>query len=359
MSPGRGAEGRGRLVAVAVLAACLGLVGGGLGAWAVYARLGPATSTTTVPIKGEASGASVSSLAAAAAPSLVTVVTQPVTAQGLLGGSAGFANGFVVSADGLIVTTAHAVQGASRLRVGLADGRPFDCVIAATDVPHGLVVLRAVGATNLTPLGFASAPAQPGDTVIAVSRPPLGATSLGLGTVSSTGRAVEIDRAAATSVLDALTVDAAAEPQADGAPLLDGSGKVTGVVVTVTGATAPPGLTALSARAASALVDRAGSGGHTAGPAFGADSALVDPATAAASGLPAGALVRSVDASGAMAAAGIHPGDIVTSVNGVAIDSGHPLDAAALQLSVGQHVRLTVVSAGVTRTVDVVVGSGP
>jgi S1-C subfamily serine protease len=58
-----------------------------------------------------------------------------------------------------------------------------------------------------------------------------------------------------------------------------------------------------------------------------------------------------------MAAAGIHSGDVVTTVNGAAIDATHPLDALTLGFTPTQQVTVAVFSAGASRTVTVAVGS--
>src|SRR5205807_6996617 len=121
-----------QLLAAVVLSACLGLIGGAAAAWGIYQRLGPAQRLVQVGGPGGGSGTApaVGSLVADVAPAVVEVVTRPVSASDLLAPAQGFASGFVVSGDGLVVTSAHAVQGATRLRIALNDGRVADAVIA-------------------------------------------------------------------------------------------------------------------------------------------------------------------------------------------------------------------------------------
>ncbi|HZU80165.1 MAG TPA: S1C family serine protease, partial [Acidimicrobiales bacterium] len=108
---------------------------------------------------------------------------------------------------------------------------------------------------------------------------------------------------------------------------------------------------------AAALI-QAVSGNATAGqPTFGANSVLLDPATAASAHIPVGALVRGVTPGGPAAAAGLAPGDVVTAVDGVAIDASHPFDAAALGLSPQQQVTVTLWRAGGSQTLTLTVGS--
>jgi len=351
-----------RIVAGVILAALLGAVGGGLAAWAIYQHFGPGERTITQFVTGPASskGETIGQLAQSEAASVVSIATQPTTASGLAGGNAGFADGVVVSSDGLILTSAHAVKGATQLRVGLADGRGFDAVIAGTDSAHGLVALRALDATGLTPISLASAPPSVGDAAIAVFRPPEGQLSVTVGTVSAIGQTVTTDSVTGASLTDAITVDATAEPGADGAPVINSGGQLIGVISTVTGATAPPGITALSLTAARALL--AAATGGTPGPSgsFGAEAIYLDPAHAAAAGLPSGALVEAVVPGGPASQAGLQPGDIVTGVDGVSVDATHPFDPGSLGLSPGESAVLTVVRGGGSPlTVLLVVGTGP
>ena len=359
--------GRRTLVAAVVLSACLGLIGGAAAAWGIYQRYGPVQHIVEVPQapagkSSDGSAPTVGSIADAATPSVVKVLTQPVSPSDLVGGQPrGFAVGFVASSDGLVVTSAHAVEGATRLRVALADGHVYDAVVAGADVAHGIAVLRAVGASGLSPLGFASGVPRPGDLAVAVGAPAFGGVSVTSGTISSVGRSLGIPGSGQTptEVLDAMTVDATPDPTDDGAPLLDAAGDVVGVVVVGTGDPALPGLVALSGRDASALVDRLSHGGTSVRPTFGVVAVLLDPATAAAAGLPQGALIRSVAPDGPAAAAGLRTGDVVTAVNGVQVDAGHPLDPAALGIDAGQTVSLSVTRAGQQITASITVLDGP
>jgi S1-C subfamily serine protease len=337
------------LLPAIVLSICLGLIGGAAAAWGIYQHYGPVERVITTqppsnPGGSQAAAAGAGAAASAAAPAVVKVLTQAVAPADLLGQPKGFAVGFVASSDGLVVTSAHALEGATQLHVATSDGHVYSAVVAGADVAHGIAVLRAVGATELPSLGFASAAARPGDLVVAVGAPPFGGVSVNSGTVSSVGRSLSIPAGgpAAAEVLDAMTVDATPDPQGDGGPLLDAAGQVVGVVVNVTGDPALPGVVALSGRDAAALVDRLSHGGTSQRPTFGVVGVLLDPATAAAAGLPSGALVRSVATGGPGEKAGLVKGDVVTAVNGVAVDASHPLDPAALGLEAGQTVSLSV-----------------
>ena len=153
----------------------------------MYSHFGPVERVVTETKTG-GGAVSVGDIATAVLPSLVTISTQPVTAAGLATGSAtGLTEGFAVSSDGLIVTSAHAVRGATRLRVATADGKGYDATIAASDIADGIVVLRAAGASGLTPLHFAAQDPRIGDLAVAVFRPALGTLTTRSGVVAAVG----------------------------------------------------------------------------------------------------------------------------------------------------------------------------
>lgn len=349
------------LLAVVVLSAVIGVVGGAAGAWAVYERLGPATerivSTGGQPLGAGSGALTYGAIAERAAPSLVKVATRPLTASGLAQSDAGVAAGFVAG-DGLVVTSAHAIAGATQLRLAFADGHSVAATVAGSDDAHGIAVLRPADSRGLTPLSFAdfsANPPRPGDLVIAVSSPPFASLAVSTGTVSSTDTVLSVPGTPATTLEDVTTVDGVADPRDDGAPLLDGSGNVVGVIVARPGG-GPPGLLALSGRAAADLVGRLSRGDTSAPLSFGIDYRIIDPGTAAVLGLPAGALVRSVSSGSPAAAAGILPDDVVVDVEGTPIDAAHPLVPSAFGLSSGQRVTLTIVRAGQRQGVSLIVG---
>jgi S1-C subfamily serine protease len=354
-----------RLLSAVVLAILVGGLIGGAAAWAIYQHYGPVERIVYQQITGSSGSQAqtVGQLAQANAASVVTIATQPVTPGDLAAGTASLVDGVIVSGKGLILTSAHAVQNASQLRVGLADGRGYDAVIAEIDLTHGLAMLRittptGVTPTGLTPISFAASPPSIGDEAIALSRTASGGLSVGVGDVSAVGLTVTTDTSSTTdqSVQGAISIDATPEPDADGAPVLDGGGNLIGIVTTITQAPAPAGLTALSLSAASALLTSV-SGGATQG-SFGVEATYIDPATAAAADLTPGALIEAVDPGGPAAGIdGLQVGDIVTSVNGISINATHPFDPAGLGLGPGDIAELTVVRGTSTRTIALTVGT--
>jgi S1-C subfamily serine protease len=345
------------LIAAVALSACVGLAGGALGAWAIYSRFGPAERVVTqlVTTNGKGSGATltVTAIAQQKASGVVQVITQPQTVTNLGPGASGFANGCLVSSDGLVITTIHAVHGATNLRVSTADGHAYPAIIVRTDTTHGVALLRAVGAQGLTPLSLASDVPRAGDLVLSVAHPPFSSLAVSTGTVSSTGGTITLadGEPPLESVIE---VDGTPDPRDDGAPLLNGAGDVVGVVVSA--GAASPGIVAFSGRAAAQLVTRVIAGAQSQ-PTVGADSMILDPATAASADTPPGALIVSVVAAGPAAVAGLAAHDVVTSVDGTPVDATHPFDALALGLDPEQQVTLVVWRAGRTISLTLTVGT--
>ncbi len=349
MKAGTGRASGTRLLAAVVLSACVGVIGGGLGAWGVYSHFGPVERVVTETKTG-GGAVSVGDIATAVLPSVVTISTQPVTASGLATGSdTGLTQGFAVSSDGLIVTSAHAVRGATRLRVAGTDGKGYDATIAANDASDGIVVLRAAGASGMTPLHFAAQDPRIGDLAVAVFRPALAALTTRSGIVSAIGLNASDGNA---ELGDLLSVDATAAPQADGAPLVDGTGAVTGVVTSVSSAT---GVMAASGRDAATLVSSVQRGSTRPTGSFGVTSVLVDASVSAAASLPQGALIQSVSSTGA-AASLLQPGDVVTAVNGTSVVSVGGFQPGDFGLLVGDKATLQVTGpGGISRTLTVTV----
>ena len=352
------ARPRDRLIAAVVLSSVIGLVGGGLAAWGIYARFGPVERVIVQTVVGSGNGSgdtlTAGAIAQAKSVSVVEVLTQPVTVGSLASGPTGIVDGFVVSANGLVLTSIHAIKGAATLRIATASGHSYPATIVKADPNSGVVLLQAVGAKNLTPLVFATVSPRVGDLAIAVAHTPFSPVTLSTGTISSVGIAVTSRTVSRSS--RPLTVDATPDSRQDGAPLLNGNGDVIGVVVNADGAA--PGVVALSMTAASDLLTSATGGRQCAVANLGADSEVVDPATAAAADVPVGALILSVTIGGPAATAGLLVGDVVTAVGSTTIDATHPFDPTVLGLAPDQQVTITVYRNGTTKTLELVVGSG-
>ena len=176
-------------------------------------------------------------VAADAAGSVVTIATEqagtfdPFTGSA---GSTGSGSGFVVSADGLILTNNHAINGASTITVTFENGRQVAGTVVASDAQLDLALVR-VASTGLTPLALGdSSKLMIGEVAIAIGSP-LGTFSdtITQGIVSGLGRTIDVGDGLSrrtTHLTGLIQTDAAINPGNSGGPLLDAAGKVIGIV---------------------------------------------------------------------------------------------------------------------------------
>jgi serine protease Do len=148
----------------------------------------------------------------------------------------GSGSGFIVSGDGLIVTSWHVIAGAGSVTAVLADGTDLVATVVKTDETHDVAVLD-VTATGLPALTLATSRVEIGETVIAAG------TALGefpdtimVGVISGLDRSIDVGVGrSARSLSGVLQTDAALNPGMSGGPLLDLAGHVVGVNTAVAG----------------------------------------------------------------------------------------------------------------------------
>jgi S1-C subfamily serine protease len=148
--------------------------------------------------------------------------------------STGVGSGFIVSANGLILTNNHVVTGATSLTVVLYDNRSLTATVVSADSTHDLALVK-VDATGLTPVTLGdSSSVQVGQLAIAIGSP-LGTftDSVTQGIVSGLNRSITVSDPSTRSQEDLsglIQTDAAINPGNSGGPLLDASGSVIGII---------------------------------------------------------------------------------------------------------------------------------
>ena len=306
---------RGRLVALLVATALLaGTVGGVVGAR--IADEGDAAVTATPPpaARPPAAGGPTGPSTLAGALDVRTLLAQvePSVVAIRTGGSfrTGTGSGVLLSADGEVLTNAHVVEGSSALRVtlnGESQSRP--AVLVGADEGHDLALLRITGAEGLpvAKLGR-SADLQVGDDVVAIGNALglRGAPTVTRGIVSALDRTLD-------NLTGLIQTDAAINPGNSGGPLVNAAGQVVGINTAISGAGQNIGF-AIPIDQALPIIDRLRTGASA--PAAGyLGVALDDPPDGSR-----GALIVEIVPGSPADAAGLRPGDVVTSLGGKEVD---------------------------------------
>ncbi len=350
------------MLAGAAAALLLGLIAGGGGAYLLIRHFGLTTAPPVIVhsvTKSPSGGSSVAAIAANISPAVVQVVRESAAATPPI--PADVSSGFLVGSTGVVVTSEGAVDGASGLAVLLNSGQVLPATVAGSDPATGVVLLQVSGSNLPSGLSFGSPPSL-GDAVVAVSHPYGSGLNVDIGTVSQVAMTVTVPDSAAkggSATIDGVAQVNFAEPLgSSGGPLVNSAGQVVGVMAgqpmqpTDQGANAGALGFALDASDSQAMVSSLSELGTLPAP-VGVVARLLDPSSAAALGLPAGAQVVSVVAGSAAATSGLLPGDVVTAVNGKAVEAAgrapaYPSLADLLRsYGAGASVTLTIYRASV------------
>jgi S1-C subfamily serine protease len=332
----------------------------------------PGIAPGTPPSSGGQSGTLTPQQAAAAAAVSKGLVDITTT---LSGGSRGAGTGVVLSADGLVLTNHHVVEGATSVRAtDVGNGQTYDATVLGYDATHDVAVIRLTGASGLTvaPLGDSST-VQVGDKVVAVGNAGgVGGTPSAVpGTVTGLDKSItvrdEVD-GSSRRLSGLIEVDAAIQPGDSGGALVDAGGKVVGIITAGSvspssgdGSTAVDGY-AVPINQARSIAQQIIAGQPSSTVHIGATGYLgvqVLPGSglgSAVSGVP----VAGVVSGSAAEQAGIQPGDVITGINGTAVTSTADLHAALASHKPGDSVTVAWTDqSGQDHTASVRLGSGP
>jgi serine protease Do len=267
----------------------------------------------------------------------------------------GQGSGFIVGADGLVLTNAHVVRGAKDVTVKLADRREFQARALGIDRQTDVAVLK-IDAHGLptTPLGD---PRQlrVGEWVLAIGSPFGFDNSVTVGVVSAKGRSLPDDGA-----VPFIQTDAAVNPGNSGGPLFNARGEVVGINSQIFSRTGGyEGLSfAIPIDVAVRVKDQIVASGHATHARMGVAVQEVNQALADSFGLdrPERALVSGVEPGGPADKADLKPGDVIRKLDGQATVASGDLPAWLGQDSPGQQVQLEVWRQGRHRTLSARLG---
>jgi serine protease Do len=221
-------------------------------------------------------------------------------------------SGFVIRADGLIVTNRHVVNGASKIRVHLPDGRDLPAKLLGADAVTDIALLK-VNVANLPALRLGTSQSiSVGDPVIAIGNPFGLGQSVSAGIISARGRTLEDD-----PYIDFLQTDAAINHGNSGGPLMSPEGIVVGVTSAIfspSGGSVGLGF-AIPAETVSSVIAQLESKGRVERGYLGISAQEPTPMLAKALGMKTatGALITAVDPAGP-AMGTFAPGDVLLAI---------------------------------------------
>ena len=324
---------------IVVLALVAGLLGGILGGDATKGLISSGVNLVSSTSTIERTPDSVAGIAARVLPSVVSIETMSKD-----GGGSG--SGFVIDPNGYLLTNNHVVADALTIKVILNDGREFAAKILGRDESYDLAVLK-IKVTGLKALQFGdSEKVQVGDSVIAFGSPLGLSGTVTQGIISAKDRPVTAgDDTSSTSFISALQTDAAINPGNSGGPLVDATGAVIGVNSAIASLgsslgsqTGSIGLGfAIPINQARKTADQLIRDGKATYPVIGV---LVDMNSTSG-----GALISdkasAILAGGPAAKAGLKPGDLITAIDGIKINTPEELIIQIRTHNVGDEVTIT------------------
>jgi serine protease Do len=264
-------------------------------------------------------------------------------------------SGFIISADGFVVTNNHVIDGADEIQVELFEGGPLlDATLIGTDDKTDIALLKVEADRDLPFVGFGdSNVARVGDWVLAIGNP------LGQGFSVSAGIISARERSLRGTYDDYIQTDAAINKGNSGGPLFNMDGEVIGVntaIISPTGGSIGLGFS-MSSNVVTKVVGQLKEFGETRRGWLGVQIQDVDQDIANAVGLDGvkGALVSNVP-DGPAKAAGILAGDVILNFDGRKVKDTRGLVRAVGNAAVGKAVDVEVFRDGQKESLQVVLG---
>jgi serine protease Do len=264
-------------------------------------------------------------------------------------------SGFIISADGLVLTNAHVVDGAKEVTVKLSDHREFKAKVLGADRSSDIAVLK-IDAHNLPSVQLGdSDQLGVGDYVLAIGEP------FGLEETATAGIVSAKGRSLPGGYVPFIQTDAAVNPGNSGGPLFDASGAVVGINAQIySNSGGYQGVSfAIPINLAVQVKDQIVKTGKVAHSRLGVEVQTLNQSLADSFKLPSpnGALVAKVVPDSAAAQAGIKVGDVILKFNGATIVDAGQLSARVGVAAPGDKASLQIWRDGKSMTVNATIGN--
>lgn len=268
----------------------------------------------------------------------------------------GMGTGFIISADGYLLTNHHVIDGADEVKVRLSDRREFPATVVGSDAESDVAVLK-IDASGLPMLRYGdAATVKPGQWAVAIGSPFGFEQSVTAGIVSAVQRS---NPYANQRYVPFIQTDVPINRGNSGGPLLNVSGEVIGINSQIfSNSGGYMGVSfAIPIDVAANVAEQIKKTGSVQRGQVGVEFQATPITAEQARGLSLpdarGALVNTVVAGGPAARAGIEPGDVIRSVDGLDIVQPAELPPLIGSKAPGTKVRLGVIREGRLRTIEV------
>lgn len=328
---------------------------------AAIATIPTAVPAASLPQNAVSTGEDIPAMIARVGDAVVTVENYSNPNQPNMPTSTG--SGAIISPDGFIVTNNHVIEGALQLRVLYADGTSHEATLIGSDPLNDVAVIRVTDAVPaVMTLGDSDALRQ-GETVIAIGSP-LGdyRNTVTVGVVSALNR--NVDDGAPEGLIQ---TDAAINQGNSGGPLLNARGEIVGLNTLVVRGSATTNDTAqglgfaVPATIVRKVADQLIAYGEVRYPFLGITYGMITPAIVEANKLNVkqGAYVSGVTDGGPAQTAGIRPGDVILTIDGVRLGETDSLRGVLLRYNPGDVVTVKVLRVDTEKEFRVTLATRP
>lgn len=262
-------------------------------------------------------------------------------------------SGFIISADGYILTNDHVVDNADKITVQLAGGKTFSASLKGIDPKLDLALLKIDTEEKLPTVKLGNSESlEIGEWVMAIGNPFGLQQTVTVGIVSAKGRVI-----GAGPYDNFIQTDASINPGNSGGPLFNTRGEVVGINTAIVAGGQGIGF-AIPINAAKSILPQLKETGHVTRGWLGVTIQHVSEDLADSFGLPdtTGALISSVAKDSPADRAGLKRGDVILRLNNQKIESMNDLPRLVAEISVGEKAQVTIFRQGEEKVFAVEIG---